>query len=385
MSSIRLRGPIVLAKEIWDDAELVIEDGKIAEIQSRPFHATYTARVTDRLLAPGLIDTHIHGSVGVDVMDGTAAALHQLAGFLVTQGTTAFLPTTLSAAHEDLVRVLTAVEAVRSTPASHEATILGVHLEGPYLHPDQAGAQNPAWVRPPDAAELAQYLQATWVRIVTAAPELPGFADLAGMVRAYGGMVSLGHTTATWEETRDAIERYGIRHATHLFNGMAPPHHRHPGPAGAALATPTMWWEVIADGIHVHPMWIQMVATLGPDRVVLVTDAMRAAGLRDGTYALGGLSVTVAGGVARTGTGHLAGSTLSLIRAVVNYRAWTGCGWSAACRAGSLTPARMLGVAQTKGSLAVGKDADVIVVDPATGTVEATWIGGQRVWEAGMA
>lgn len=379
---IRWRGPIVLATDIWDDAEIVIEDGKIAEINGTPFHARYQYRVQDRLIAPGLIDTHIHGSRGDDAMDADEAGFRRWARYLASQGTTGFLPTTMSGPHSALTAALATAAQVMKRPERGEAAVLGVHMEGPYLSPRQCGAQNPEFLRDPDGEEMRQYLQIAPVRIVTVAPERPGYPELAGILRDHGVVASLGHTAASFADAVRWLATGEISHVTHLFNGMPPLHHRDPGPAGAALFSSSVWCELICDGIHVHPEWVRTVHRLVGERVVLVTDAMRAAGLADGTYDLGGQPITVRGGVARTGNGSLAGSTLTLITAVRRFQAFTGCDWPTAFRAASLAPAAVLGIDRQKGSIQVGKDADLMIWDPVSGQVERTLVAGQTAWEA---
>jgi len=377
-----IRGPLVMAEDIWDDAELVITGGKISAVHARPFHARTRYRTPDHLIAPGLIDTHIHGSLGDDVMDGQEAGLRRMAAYLASQGTTGFTPTTMSAPTTDLLQALNTVHEVMRSPRPVEAEILGVHMEGPFLSPLLAGAQNPAFLRLPDSREMRQYIAAAPVRLMTVAPELPGWDTIWPMFRQHGVIASLGHSALPFDEAKRVILEGRIRHATHLFNGMPPLHHRDPGPAGALLASPQVVCEIICDGIHVHPEWVRVASRLLGERLILVTDAMRATGLPDGQYDLGGQTITVRDGVARTGQGNLAGSTLTLWHAVRNFRAFTGCDWPTAFRAASLRPAVLLGMEHAKGSIAVGKDADLIWVDPDSGRVERTLVNGRLSWEA---
>ncbi len=379
-----IRGTIVLETDIWDNAEIVVVDGKITEMLPRPFHSRSSLYFPDALIGPGLIDTHIHGGQSFDVMDGTDDAVMGLARYLVSRGTTSFLPTTMSGPHEAITQALERIEWFRRHPPSLSARILGVHMEGPFLSPERCGAQNPEYLRLPNVDEMQQYLNLALVRIVTAAPELKGFASLRTMLKKHGVIISLGHTAiASFEDAWRTINTLGITHVTHLFNGMPPLHHRDPGCGGAAIGTSNIVCEVICDGIHIHPMWIQWLDRLLSDRTLLVTDAMRAAGLSDGIYELGGQTVTVSNGVARTTTGHLAGSTLTLLHAVTNYQRFTQCSWPHAMSLGSMAPAKLLGLEQTIGSLAVGKDADIMIFDPQTGTNFLTLIKGQVAWSSG--
>jgi N-acetylglucosamine-6-phosphate deacetylase len=378
----RLRGTAIVDTAVWDDAEIIIESGRIVEVLARSSsHQSVSYRAPAcAFIAPGLIDTHVHGAMGADVTDGTTQALCTLSQFLARHGTTSFLPTTVSAGHDTLVQALRAVSEVMAAPLPAAARVLGVHLEGPYLNPEQRGAQNARYLRNPDVGELRQYLRLAPVKIVTMAPELAGFADAFEVLREAGVVVSFGHTRVSYGDAQAWIER-GLRHATHVFNGMPPIHHRDPGPAGAALFHPGVDVELIADGVHVHPGWIRWLAQTIGSRIVLITDAMRATGLPDGRYDLGELGITVQDGVARTPEGHLAGSTLTLLQAVMNYQRFAGVPWPAAVAAASSHPARLLGLEHQKGRIAEGYDADLIVFQP-NGAMLATMIAGQWVWHA---
>src|SRR5690606_30379286 len=248
-------------------------------------------------LCPGFIDVHLHGGGGADVMDASPGALSQLARTHARHGTVAFLPTTVTAPYEQLHRVL---EAVEETAGAREegAELLGVHLEGPHLNPARAGAQNPEFLTPPSLPEMQALLERFpgRVRWVTVAPELEGARELIQYLREAGVVVSIGHSDATYEQAMVAFQ-WGISHATHTFNGMNPLHHRAPGVPGAVLTAPGVSAEIIADGFHIHPGVARLLWQVkGPDRLLLVTDAMRATDLPDGRYDLGGLEVDVVGG-----------------------------------------------------------------------------------------
>lgn len=379
MAIKRLRGPAILESTWIEDAEVTYEDGRIIEV-SPAYHARCTYRFQDAIIGPGLIDTHVHGGGGLDVMDGHPDALRGLARYLARTGTTGFLATTMSAEAELLEKVLAAITHAAIHPARNEAALLGVHMEGPFLHPRRCGAQNRDALRHPDIQEMRRYLRQAPIRVVTMAPELPGAHELGAFLRAHRVIPSMGHTDSDYEGARAAFGQ-GFHHVTHLFNGMPPLHHRDPGPAAAALFAPNVLLELICDGIHVHRDWIRWLHTLAADRIILVTDAMRAAGLADGTYDLGGQPVVVQEGIVRTGEGRLAGSTLTLLQAVKNYRTFTGADWPEAFRAASLAPAKMLGLADRKGSLAEGKDADIIVFRDARELV-LTIREGHIAWSA---
>ncbi|NLD43817.1 MAG: N-acetylglucosamine-6-phosphate deacetylase [Chloroflexi bacterium] len=334
-----------------------------------------------RTLAPGFIDLHAHGAVGADTMDATPAALRAMARFYARHGVTGFLATTVTSS---LAGVLAALQNVSTTMAEGTggAALLGAHVEGPFLDPGRLGAQDAAHVRAAALDELHPLLDTGVVRMLTLAPELPGAGALLEAATARGAVVSAGHTRATYEEMAAAAQR-GLRHVTHLFNGMEPLHHRQPGVVGAALAMSGLTCELIADNIHVHPGALLLAwRAKGTDAIALVTDAMRGAGMPDGQYTLGGLGVTVQGGVARLASGNLAGSTLTLERALANMMAATGLPLPEALPMATAVPARELGLLGRKGSLAVGLDADLIVLN-ADLQVDLTVVGGEIVYASG--
>jgi len=333
-------------------------------------------------LCPGFIDVHLHGGGGADVMDASPGALSQLARTHARHGTVAFLPTTVTAPYEQLRRVL---EAVEETAGAREegAELLGVHLEGPHLNPARAGAQNPEFLTPPSLPEMQALLERFpgRVRWVTGAPELEGARELIQYLREAGVVVSIGHSDATYEQAMVAFQ-WGISHATHTFNGMNPLHHRAPGVPGAVLTAPGVSAEIIADGFHIHPGVARLLWQVkGPDRLLLVTDAMRATDLPDGRYDLGGLEVDVVGGAARlAGQETLAGSTLTLERAVAWMVEAVGLSLAEAVQLASLNPARRLGVAHRLGSLEVGKDASLVLLDDAL-RVRLTLRQGELIYD----
>ncbi|HEX6971109.1 MAG TPA: N-acetylglucosamine-6-phosphate deacetylase [Limnochordia bacterium] len=333
-------------------------------------------------IVPGFIDLHVHGGGGKDTMDATLEALAQMAAAHAARGTTGFLATTMTAPQEALVAAARAVAAAISHPPAEwrGAQLLGLHLEGPYINPEKKGAQNAAFMRPPDREELDALLAilGSSFRRITLAPELPGAADIIPWLVERGVGVSLGHTAATFEETLAAVD-LGARYATHTFNAMSGLHHRQPGVVGAVMAEPRLTAELINDGVHVHPGAAKaLIRAKGFANVTLVTDAIRAMGLPDGTYELGGLEVRSAGGAVRLPDGTLAGSVLDMGTAVKNAVQSLGVPLAEAVRMASGNPARAAGVAHRKGQLAVGYDADVVVLDAAL-AVSATVIGGVRI------
>ncbi|MFA9428649.1 N-acetylglucosamine-6-phosphate deacetylase [Egicoccus sp. AB-alg2] len=316
---------------------------------------------TGLLLAPGLVDIHIHGAEGYDTLDATHEALRTVARHLAARGVTSWAPTTASH-HPEGLRA--AIEAHRTyVPGDGEARSIGLHLEGPYLSPARCGAQDPAHLRDADPAEWRRWLDSGEVALLTVAPERDPDLALTRAASAAGVRIAIGHSDADVEHTQAAIDA-GATQATHLFNGMPPLHHREPGVVGACLTDPRVFVQVIADLIHLHPTTLRLVAqAAGPARVVLVSDAMRATGLGDGEYLLADQRVVVRDGIARTQAGGLAGSTLDLLDGVARYQAASGQDLAAALHAASGVPAQAMGL-HDRGTIAAGATADLVLLEP---------------------
>ena len=365
---------------------IVVRDGKIMEVlECVPSSGDFIRyEFAKSIIAPGFIDVHVHGGDGHDVMDGTQDALNGLALHLASTGTTGFLATTVTASDEQLRSVMQTVRDAMAQGTTG-AQILGLHLEGPYIHPKRKGAQNGEFIRKPNPDELKHYIEQMGgaLRLMTMAPELDANFQTISLAKAYGVTVSAGHSCCSFE-TADAAFAAGITHATHLFNGMEPLHHRNPGLAGAVLSDDRVTAEVIADGVHLHPGTLRVVlAAKGVRRVALITDCMRAGNLSDGQYDLGGLKVNVSRGIARTDEGNLAGSTLNMIDAVRNTLRWTDVSLRDAVLMASANPARQIGWDRQKGALAVGLDADFVVLNEENLNVEATVVRGEMVYRRG--
>jgi N-acetylglucosamine-6-phosphate deacetylase len=354
-------GRVLTPDETLDGYAVVIRDRHIERLGGEVLPAA--DRVVDASglrVIPGLIDLHVHGALGADVMDATPQALAAMEQFFLRQGVTAYLATTITSSPASLGAAIAAVAGAR-TPAG--AQPLGVHLEGPYVAASQRGAQPLAWLRAPDPLEYDGWWQSGVVRLITLAPELPGAAELIASATRRGVRVSVGHTEATYEQVRQAAE-WGVRHSTHTFNGMSGLHHRQPGAVGAVLTDDRIYAELIADGVHLHPAVVSLlVRAKGIDRITLVTDAMRATGLGNGAYDLGGQTIDVRNGVARTETGSLAGSTLTLNVAVRNVQRFAQLTPNQALAMATRVPAEALDLAGRKGVLRPGADADVVLVD----------------------
>jgi N-acetylglucosamine-6-phosphate deacetylase len=357
---MKLHGRVFLRGAIEADTLLTIEDGTIAEI-TRVAHRPADAEAVAGVVVPGFIDTHVHGGDGADFMDASEDANERITAFHARHGTTAMAATTLSAARGDLKSSVDAI--VRSLHQSSGAEIVAIHLEGPYINAERAGAQDRTSIRTADIHELAALLaeapRLAW--LVTVAPEVDGIRALIEHFRDRVTF-SIGHTKATYADAVAAVD-WGAKHFTHLFNAMTPLQHREPGVVGAAMISEETTVELIADGIHVHPAVMRIAGRMMPNRVALVTDAIRACGMQDGTYRLYEYDVTVAEGAARLADGTLAGSMLTMARAVQNMVELAGLPLEAVLPFATEIPAKILGVAHRKGKIESGYDADLVVLD----------------------
>ncbi|AIW41364.1 N-acetylglucosamine-6-phosphate deacetylase [Paenibacillus polymyxa CR1] len=392
-----LYGQVVVGNDIIEKGVVVIEGQSIVFAGSEEhLPADWTAvvlanqeetaaktanivRLEGGYLLPGFIDIHVHGGNGEDFMDSSPRVLDTITSFHGSQGTTAMLATTMTAPKEQIDRVLSEVHAYMALPMPY-AQLEGVHLEGPFISPNWPGAQNPEHIVPPNLSWVAEWEQRYpgLVRQLTLAPEREGALELIAWLRSHGITAALGHTDATYEEVEQAATA-GLNHAVHAFNAMTPLHHRKPGAAGAVLADPRIEAEIIADGIHVHPAAISLLARLKQDHnLILITDAMSATGLEDGHYTLGDLPVIVQGGVARLEDGvTLAGSTLTMIEGFRYLVQHVGISIPAASQMASLNPARSLHIADRTGSLEAGKQADILLLDGDL-KLQGVWIKGLR-------
>ncbi|THF74955.1 N-acetylglucosamine-6-phosphate deacetylase [Cohnella fermenti] len=331
-------------------------------------------------LLPGFVDVHVHGGAGHDFMDADQAGLDEIARFHASHGTTSILATSLTATRDELTDVLRRVRAYRSRPMPH-AQVVGVHFEGPFINPKWKGAQNPDYILPPQREWLEEWVREFpgLIKIQTLAPESAGALDYIERLAASGIVPSCGHTDATYDEVIAAADR-GLRHAVHTFNAMKPLHHREPGTVGAVLTDDRITAEVISDGHHVHAGAIKLITRAkGADKVILVTDAMAAAGMPDGdNYDLGGLPVVMKCGVARLKeSGNLAGSTLTMIAAFQHMVRSVGVSIPDASKMASANPARQIGIGREAGTLEAGKRADVLLLD-AELELQQVWIGGVK-------
>lgn len=330
-------------------------------------------------LLPGFIDIHVHGGFGHDFMDAERDGLDAITRFHASHGTTTMLATTVTASKEAIDLVLQRVAAYRTDEMPY-AQLIGVHLEGPFISVKWPGAQNPAFIVPPSPAWLEEWTSRYpgLVRMQTLAPETDGALEYIRALVQHGIVAACGHTDALYAQVEAAVDR-GLSHAVHTFNAMRGLHHREPGTVGAVLTDERITAEVIADGHHVHAAGIRLLARAkGDSGLVLITDAIAAAGLGDGDYSLGGLDVVVRSGVARLKQGDsLAGSTLTMDAALRFAVREAGLSVPAASRMASGNPARVLGLSDVTGELAVGKQADVLLLSREL-ELERVWIRGKE-------
>jgi len=364
-----LQGNIITPDRTFSEGDLIIREGKILALGptgsiSIPSDAE---RIDARGLtvAPGYIDTHTHGGNGHDYMDSTLEDIRSILRWLPSTGVTAVLPTLASAELKDELEMVARLREVKEHPAPGEATILGIHLEGPYISMARRGAQPEKAIRPPSIAEMEQLIEASghYVCLVTLAPELPGALELIRFLVQQGISVSAGHSEASYAQVM-AAEQAGLSRVTHLYNGMSAFDHRAPGIIGAALTSDSIYAELILDGIHVDPVAANVaLRAKGIDRVVLMTDATQAAGLGDGIYVRpGNRRITVKDGAARLDSGSLAGSVLTLDRAVRNAISLLHLLLSDAVALATRSAANSLGMGATKGTLSPGQDADIVIM-----------------------
>jgi N-acetylglucosamine-6-phosphate deacetylase len=370
---------------------VVVEDGTIAVVGAREEvvlpQDCPVVDLGEHVLAPGFVDIHIHGGAGHDVMEGDPSALACIERHLVKHGTTAYYPTTVTAGVDVTLRALEkladAIEAAGDGNCSSavrnngdaRACPVGIHLEGPFISRDKRGVHPTQYLQSASVELFLRMWQAArgHIRVATIAPEIPGAEALIAEATQRGVTVSLGHSNATLAQARAGIEAGGS-HATHTFNAMRPLNHREPGITGAVLTDERLSADLIADGIHVEPTFVRLfLSAKGVDRAVLITDAISATGMPDGLYRLGGLEVEVRGNTCLA-DGRLAGSVLTMDRAVVNVMRFTGCSLEQAVRLATQNPARTAGC-NARGVIQVGRAADFVVLTT-KGEVVRTITGG---------
>lgn len=363
---------------------LLCQDGRIDRLNggdAPTFDGIETIDAQGLTLLPGFIDIHVHGGVGHEVMDGQPDTLAQLARFYAEHGCTSFLATTWTDTRE---RIGAALKNIASKAGAQPdgATVLGAHLEGPYLNPKKCGAQNSEYIRRAGREEAMEWLDLGVIRLLALAPEYDENHWLIHECVRRGITVSAAHTAATYDQILAAV-KMGLKQTTHTFNAMTGLHHREPGTLGAALTTPELRCELIADNIHVHPGAMNLLyRAKGADGVILITDAVRGAGMPDGEYPIDDRVTIVRDGAVRLPDGTLAGSTLTMEKALYNFIQATDRPLMNLWQCSSLNPARAIGVSAHKGSIEVGKDADLVLVD-ASLNVHLTVVEGRVVYRRG--
>ena len=384
---------VLTAKKLWngtsllDDPVILIEHGRIASIESRVASDLPVAggdlvfNYHEATLAPAFFDVHIHGAAGHDVMEATPEALTTIGRFLAAHGTGRYLATTVTAPLDATLRSLSGLAKLLAHPPDADETVtwpIGIHLEGPFLSHLKRGVHPPELLLAPDIAVFDKMYEAAEgnIRLMTLAPELPGAVEFAAHASARGVRVSVGHSNATAAETRAAIAA-GAVSATHTFNAMRPLDHREPGILGVVLATGSLFAELICDGIHNTPEMVKIWwRCKGPERAILITDAMSAAGMPDGEYSLAGLKIQVANGRASFGD-VLAGSVLSLDKALANFLSFTGASVEQGLRLLTANPAAMTGLGDRAGSLGLGEPANIVAVN-GDGRLVASFVNGHK-------
>jgi N-acetylglucosamine-6-phosphate deacetylase len=370
---------LVMPDRLADTVDLLIENGAIARITERAEEGHEGCLVVDAeaaTLFPGFIDIHIHGAVGVDTMQATAADLDLVSGFLATRGVTGWLPTLVPAPNADYERAITAIKQAKGLTGG--ARILGVHYEGPFVNSAQCGALRSQYFRSFSSAKDLDDLPLVGPgakQMITLAPEVTGGIELVRELKSRGWIVSIGHTRASFELLQEAYAA-GARHMTHFMNAMAPLHHRSAGPVGWGLLREEVTCDLIADGIHLDREMLRLLLkSKGAERLSLISDAVAAAGMGDGNYEIWGETITVKDGRTANERGAIAGSVITMLDAVRMMLSLGAAETDVAMMAAG-NPAKLLGIDDECGSIAAGKRADLVALD-ANGNVTLTIIGGQ--------
>lgn len=362
-----------------ENGSLLIEDGKIKKINPTNFDSDNILDANGLYISPGFIDVHIHGAGGYDTMDGTVDALNTIAKTIVKHGTTSFTPTTMTVSTKAIQKSMRVIKQLKEE-GTDGANILGAHLEGPFVSPEAIGAQNPNYLLAPSISAYNEMVKdcEDAVISITLAPEVDGAKELIKYLSEKGVVCSIGHTKASYEQAMEAI-KYGARHSTHLYNAMTPLNHRAPGVVGAIFDS-NITTETISDGIHIsYPALRIAYKQKGTDKVLLVTDAMMACCMPDGEYSLGGQDVTVTNSAARLKSGSLAGSVLTLDKAVRNVYKNSNYPLNEIVKMASYNGAKHCKVDDHKGLIKEGYDADLILFDDDI-NIEKVFVSGKEVY-----
>ncbi len=373
---------IISPYEVLEGLGVKINEGKIVEINLDHLLEDSEGEIIDgggNYLSPGFIDIHNHGNSGYDVMDSTEEALDKIGEFHLSNGVTSYLGTIITSSYENIIKAMKNIVDYENKLG--KANILGIHLEGPFFDLEKKGAQPEEYIKLPDLNNIQELLEIAKGKLimVSLAPELKGSIEVIEKLKANNVAVAMAHTNATFESAQEGIDS-GITIATHLYNGMRSFNHREPGVIGASLLDNRVYCELIYDRIHLHDVAAKMALRMkGYDKIVLVSDAMMAAGLGDGEYLLGNQKVFVKDGAAKLASGSLAGSTLNLKQAVYNMVKFLEVPIHEAVKMASLNPAKAINRGRELGSIRVGKRADLIIFDENL-DIKHTISGGNQIW-----
>ncbi len=361
---------------------ILIEGSRIRSVDDTPHDSAHSIEAGGRIAAPGFIDLHVQGAGGSDVLDATPEALQTMSRTLARLGTTGFLGTTVSRPHNGNRHLQVMREHVHRDLGG--ARLLGIHLEGPFINVKRKGGLAPETIYAPSSEALESLYAVTGdsLRMMTIAPELPGNLDIIRRLVASGTVAAFAHSDATYEDTLRGFDA-GISHVTHIFNAMPSLHHRAPGPITAIFEHPTLTAQVISDGNHLHPAVVRLICrVLGPHRCACITDGLQAMGLPDGRYHYNGKEYLSSNGAARYLDGTLIGTTMGLGTIAMKFMEFTACTFSEAIDTVTRIPATVLGLERSKGSLAAGMDADIVLLEP-DNSVFATIVAGNVVYQKG--
>jgi N-acetylglucosamine-6-phosphate deacetylase len=376
-----INGKIVIGSEVLKN-KILLYNNRILEFREHEnsrqvlHECEEIIDAKENYVSPGFIDLHIHGSGGHDVMDGTAESLSEMARIIARNGVTGFLPTTMTMSKEKIHAALDNISLCMEREAQG-AKILGAHMEGPFINKKYKGAQAEDFIIKPGFSFIEKYVDI--IKIITMAPEMDDSFNFIKEVKEKTNIIlSIGHSDAVYEQAIEAIKG-GVSHATHIFNAMPPLNHRRPGIVGAAFNT-DIYCELIADKIHVHPAIFKILEAIkGMDKIILITDSMRAGCLKDGISELGGQKVIVKDNSARLEDGTLAGSILKLNQGIKNFMDCTGKEICETIKLASLNPAKELGIEKQRGSLEIGKFSDIVILDKDF-NVKQTIVEGKTVF-----
>ncbi len=383
MHDLEIRNGEVIfpSRELSRQCTIIVQDGKIREIKppksNRSLDRNEKRTIIDassHYVAPGFIDLQVNGGAGADFLNTTSKGIQRFSSHWLSTGCTGYLATVIT---EDISNMRSTVEKILT---SETENLVGIHIEGPFISMEKRGTHDPNYVRKPDSSSLNKLINGyeEHVKLFTLAPELPGAHEIMHELQDLNITPSIGHSAGTFEQANQGLHA-GAKSFTHLYNAMTGLHHRHPGCVGAAL-TSDAYAGLICDGLHVHPSAIKIASQMkGPNRLFLVTDAISAAGLSEGFYKLGNQKINVKEGIARLDNGSIAGSTLTMDRAVKNYMFFAGVSLPEAIRSATLTPAKLIGIDDQKGSIEIGKDADFVFLDDDL-EVQKTIIKGEMVF-----